>query len=76
MSSTHSLRPRDLVLLQRSAGNQAVSRLLQVDIAPDVHAPAPGEVAPQERATPLGLADRLLDRVRLVTRRRPRSPVD
>lgn len=66
MPSTHSLRPRDLVMLQQSAGNQAVSRLLQVNVAPDSRVPTLGEAAAPEAATPLGRVERLRDRIRLV----------
>jgi hypothetical protein len=76
MSSTHSLRPHDLVVLQRSAGNQAVSRLLQVDVAPDARMPTPGDVVAAEPAPPPGRVDRLLDRVRVVARWPLRWPVD
>jgi hypothetical protein len=76
MSSTHSLRPHDLVVLQRSAGNQAVSRLLQIDIAPDSPMATPDDVAVSKSATPPGRVERLLDRVRVVTRWPRRWSVD
>ena len=67
MSSTHSLRPHDLVVLQRSAGNQAVSRLLQLDAEPD--APMrPPDGAASELSMPQSRVDGLLDRVRAVAR--------
>jgi hypothetical protein len=75
MSSMHSLRPHDLLVLQRSAGNQAVSRLLHVAVAPDARETA-GDVAAAEPATPPGRVDRLLDRVRVVARWPLRRPVD
>jgi hypothetical protein len=76
MSSTHSLRPHDLVVLQRSAGNQAVSRLLQMDVTPDACVPTTGDVAAAETATPPGRVERLLDRVRVVARWPLRQSVD
>jgi hypothetical protein len=76
MSSTHSLRPHDLVLLQRSAGNQAVSRLLQIDIALDSPTAAPDDVAVSESATSPSPVERLLARVRAVTRWPRRWSVD
>jgi hypothetical protein len=76
MSTTHSLRPHDLVLLQRSAGNQAVSRLLQIDVAPDVPMATPDDVAASNPPTPPGRVNRLLDRVRVLARRPLRWPVD
>lgn len=66
MSSTHSLRPHDLVLLQRSAGNQAVSRLLQMDVAPDTSMTTPDDLIASKPATPAGRVDCLLARVRVV----------
>ena len=76
MSSTHSLRPHDLVVLQRSAGNQAVSRLLQMGVAPDARVPPTGDLAAAEPATTPGRVGRLLDRVRVVARWPRRWSVD
>ena len=76
MPSTHSLRPHDLVVLQRSAGNQAVSRLLQMDVTPEARVPTADDVAAAETATSPGRIERLLDRVRVVARWPPRWPVD
>jgi hypothetical protein len=76
MSSTQSLRPHDLVVLQRSAGNQAVSRLLQMDVTPEAHVTTTGDLAAAETPTPAPRMERLLDRVRGVARWSLRWPVD
>lgn len=75
MSSTHSLRPHDLVVLQRSAGNQAVSRLLQIDATAEAPmASSDGSVA--KPSVPPDRVDRLLDRLCIVARWPLRASID
>jgi hypothetical protein len=54
MQKTPSLRPRDLVMLQRGAGNQAVGRLLQVH-ASEPPASDPSEIADAEPPAPAAI---------------------